>query len=201
MLTEWKAAVLRHTPPTDEFLAAGQYAMAPAAGAALVVFALALLLFGKRVAVPAAATALVVGFGLANYYRSVFPWWPAGQPWHWIPLLFLLAQVDGVLGQSGTPWWGRWRLRIGLGLLAALILVPPDLHHKWPLLGPSGRTRFRPAPGRSLLSPSRSSSAGQDRKPWPDSHRAARSGSACRWPCLGRRLSWPTPTVLGSPTR
>jgi hypothetical protein len=134
MWTEWRAAALRHTPPTDEFLAAGQYAIAPAAGAALLVFALALLILGKRAALPAAALAMVVGFGIANYYRNVFPWWPTGAAWHWLPLLFLMAQVDGVLGQSGTHGWGRWRLRLGLGLIAALVLVPPDLHQKWPAL-------------------------------------------------------------------
>jgi hypothetical protein len=134
MWHEWRAAALRHTPPTEEFVAAGQYAIAPAAGSALLFFALALLIFGKRVALPAAALAMIVGFGVANYYRGVFPWWPSGAAWHWLPLLFLMAQIDGLLGQSGTPGWGRWRLRLGLGLLAALVLVPPDLHHKWPAL-------------------------------------------------------------------
>jgi hypothetical protein len=134
MWTEWRTAALRHTPPTDELLAAGQYAIGPAAGSALLLFALALLILGKRAALPAAALAMVVGFGIANYYRNVFPWWPAGAAWHWLPLLFLMAQVDGVLGQSCTPGWGRWRLRLGLGLIAALVLVPPDLHQKWPAL-------------------------------------------------------------------
>jgi len=137
MWSEWRAAALRHTPPTGELVAAGQYAIAPAAGGSLLVFALAILILGKRAALPAAALAMVVGFGIANYYRVVFPWWPAGAAWHWLPLLFLMAQVDGVLGQSGTPGWGRWRLRLGLGLIAALVLVPPDLHQKWPALAAS----------------------------------------------------------------
>jgi len=132
MWSEWRATIFRHTPPTEELLGAGQYAIAPAAGSALVLFALALLILGKRVALPAAALAMVVGFGVANYFRRVFPWWPSGASWHWLPLLFLLAQIDGLLGQSGTPGWGRWRLRLGLGLVAALVLVPADLHHKWP---------------------------------------------------------------------
>jgi hypothetical protein len=134
MWTEWRTTILRHTPPTEELIGAGQYALAPAAGTAVVVFALVLLAFGKRAALPAAALAMIAGFGVANYYRGVFPWWPTGPGWHWLPILFLLAQIDGLVGRAGTPGWGRWRLRLGLGLLAALVLVPPDLHHKWPVV-------------------------------------------------------------------
>src|SRR5687767_4090854 len=103
MWSEWRAAVLRHTPPTEELLGAGQYAIAPAAGAALVAFALVLLIFGKRAALPGAALGMVAGVATANYFRDVFPWWPEGQRWHWVPLLFLLASVDGLLGRAGTP--------------------------------------------------------------------------------------------------
>ena len=42
--------------------------------------------------------------------------------------------MDGVLAQSkGVPWWGGWRLRLGVGLIAALIVVPAKLPDEWPI--------------------------------------------------------------------
>ena len=146
MLIEWRTAALRHTPATADLVAAGQQALGPAAGAALVVFGVGLLVFGKKAAVPAAAFALLAAVAVANYFRGVFPWWPELQPdrdrplfprfvaWHWLPTLLVLAQLDGILAHgSGIPKWGGWRLKVGLGVLAALVLVPPGLYATWPL--------------------------------------------------------------------
>jgi hypothetical protein len=150
MLGEWRDAVLRHTPATPEVVDAGRYALGPAAGAALAVFAIVLLALGRRAGLAAGAVAMVAGLGVANYFRNVFPWWPEPRAelpppgWHWVPLLFLLAQFDGLLARTPTvPVWGGWRLRLGIGFLAALLLVPNDLHKNWPLLVENGPFPFR----------------------------------------------------------
>jgi hypothetical protein len=142
MLTEWREAAWRHIPDTKDLMGAGEYALGPAAAAALVVFGVGLLAFGKKAAVPAAALAMVAGFAVANYFRLVFdPWWPARRPEggyvgsDWIPLLYLAALLNGVLAAgSGTGCWGAWWLRLSVGFLAALVLVPHDLHSTWPLV-------------------------------------------------------------------
>ncbi|HJZ89527.1 MAG TPA: hypothetical protein VKE40_01555, partial [Gemmataceae bacterium] len=134
---EWYTTVLRHVPPPADLVEAGRKYLGPAAGSALIVFALVLLIFGRRSALPAGSLAMLVGFGVANYRYELFPWWPPAGGRFWLPLLFLGAQVDGLLARSGgVPFWGRWRLRLGIGLLAALLLVPPDLHKAWPSVWP-----------------------------------------------------------------
>lgn len=146
MLSEWRAAALRHTPATADLVAAGQQALGPAAGVALVVFGVGMLVFGKKAAVPAAAVAMLAAVAVANYFRGVFPWWPDLQAdpdrplyprfvaWHWLPALLVLAQLDGILAHgSSIPKWAGWRLKLGLGVLAALVLVPPGLYQTWPL--------------------------------------------------------------------
>src|SRR5688572_9935169 len=145
MLSEWRAAALRHTPATADLVAAGQQALGPAAAAALLVFGIGLLVFGKKAAVPAAAFAMLAAVAVANYFRDVFPWWPHLQadpdqrrhwytPWHWLPALLVLAQLDGILAHgSSVSKWGGWRLKLGLGVLAALVLVPPGLYQTWAL--------------------------------------------------------------------
>lgn len=141
MLTEWREAVLRHTPPTDQLLESGRYALGPAFGAALAVFALGILTLGRRGALAAGAVAILAGFVAANYFRSSMPWLPdrsdAGTyvGWKWLPVLLLAASFDGLFARTPTvPVWGGWRLRLGVGLLAALLVVPHDLHKDWPLL-------------------------------------------------------------------
>ena len=142
MLDQIREALPRHVPPTSELMDSGLKVLGPAAGTALIVFALGLVLFGKRRAVPAAAIATLASFAVANYghlvsprsFKILYPYWPdvSGGRWHWVPLLFLLAQVDGVFLRSpGTPCWGAWRLRIGLGALSALVLLPNELRDKW----------------------------------------------------------------------
>lgn len=142
MWTEWRDAALRHVPDSKSLLDAGQHALGPAAGGALVVFVLGLTVFGKRAAVPAAALAMVAALGCANYWRLVFdPWWPERRAAggyigsDWIPYLYLAALLSGALAAgSGVPRWGAWWLRAAIGFLAALVLVPHDLHTTWPLL-------------------------------------------------------------------
>ena len=149
MFEEWKAAFLRHTPTTDLMMEAGKNALGPAAGAALVVFALLLLVLGKRASLFAGSLAMLAGFAVSNYFRMVFPWWPndrvdlSTEPaslmsppaWQWLPLLFLVAQFDGLFARTpSVPLWGGWRLRLGLGLIAALVLIPPGFHSKLPEL-------------------------------------------------------------------
>jgi hypothetical protein len=142
MLTEWRAAALRHIPDTKDLLGSGEYALGPAAGAALLVFGVGLLAFGKKAAVPAAALAMLAGLGTANYFRLVFdPWWPERRSEGgyvgsaWIPVLYLAALLNGVLATgSGVPRWGAWWLRISVGFVAALVLVPHDLYSTWPVL-------------------------------------------------------------------
>jgi hypothetical protein len=142
MLTEWKAAAMRHTPDSADLLESGKHAMGPSAGAALVVFALGLLIFGKKSAVLSGALAMIAGFVAANYFRHMFdPWWPDRRAnggyigSDWLPGLYGATLLTGAsISGQGMPKWGIWWLRIGMGLLAALILVPPDLHDTWPLL-------------------------------------------------------------------
>jgi hypothetical protein len=89
---------------------------------------------------------MVAAVGVVNYLHQLLEWWPAlerdpDRPLfpryhgrHLLLMFFLLAQIDGVLTASdGVPAWGRWRLRLGLGLLAAVLLVPAGLHQAWPL--------------------------------------------------------------------
>ena len=146
MLTEWREAALRHTPASNDLVTAGQQALGPSAGAALVVFAVGLLVFGKKAAVPAAALAVLAAVGVANYFRGAFEWWPDPQAdpdrplfprlvaWHWLLILLVVAQLDGILAHGSTiPKWGSWRLKLGLGVLAALVIVPAGLFATWPL--------------------------------------------------------------------
>jgi hypothetical protein len=145
MLAEWREAASRHVPDFASLLASGKESLGPAAGTALVVFVAGLLVTRKRAPVPAAAVAMIAAVGVANYLHPLLSWWPElerdpdrplfprirGQ--HFLLLFFLLAQIDGVLAASpGVPGWGRWRLRLGLGLLAAVFLVPGGLHLTWP---------------------------------------------------------------------
>jgi hypothetical protein len=146
MLNEWRAAASRHVPDINSLLASGKESLGPAAGVALAVFALGLLVTRKRSPVAAAALAMVAAVGVVNYLHQVLEWWPElerdpDRPLfpryhgrHFLLLFFLLAQIDGILTASdGVPGWGRWRLRLGLGLLAAVLLVPAGLHQTWPL--------------------------------------------------------------------
>ena len=146
MLEEWRAATLRHTPATADLIGAGQQALGPAAAAALIVFGVGLLVFGKKAAVPAAAFAILAAVAVANHFRDVFFWWPQPQTdpdrplhprfiaWHWLPALLVLAQFNGVLASgSGVSRWGRCWLMLGTGVLAALVLVPAGLYQTWPL--------------------------------------------------------------------
>ena len=48
----------------------------PRPGRALVVFALVILMLGRRAALAAGALAMVAGFAVANYRYMLFPWWP-----------------------------------------------------------------------------------------------------------------------------
>jgi hypothetical protein len=146
MLTEWRETASRHVPDFNSLLTSGKESLGPAAGIALVVFAAGLLITRKRAAVPAAAIAMLTAVGVVNYLHQTLDWWPdlerdPDRPLfprfhgrHFLLLFFLLAQIDGVLTASaGVPGWGRWRLRLGLGLLAAILLVPAGLHQTWPL--------------------------------------------------------------------
>lgn len=146
MLTEWREAASRHVPDFNSLLTSGKESLGPAAGIALVVFAAGLLVTRKRAAVQAAAVAMVMAVGVVNYLHPVLNWWPelyrdSGrklfpriQNREFLLLFFLLAQIDGILTSSeGVPNWGKWRLRLGLGLLAAVLLVPAGLHETWPL--------------------------------------------------------------------
>lgn len=135
MFNEWKATILRHTPPPEETLKASEHYLGPAAGAGLVVFTLVIIILGRRAALAAGSLAIVAGFAVANYRNPLFPWWPQGKGWHWLPLLFLLAQFDGLFARvPSVPKWGGWRLRLVVGFLAALLIVPADLHKSWPML-------------------------------------------------------------------
>ena len=142
MFSEWKATILRHTPPTADVLHRGELYLGPAAGVGVVVFALVILIFGRKAALAASSIAMVAGFAVANYRSAavnsgqpLFPWWPEGKGWHWLPLLFLLAQFDGLFARvPSVPAWGGWRLRLVVGFLAALVIVPVSLHAKWPLV-------------------------------------------------------------------
>jgi hypothetical protein len=145
MLTEWREAASRHMPDLKTLMDAGRESLGPAAGIGLAVFALGLLVTRKRHPVAAAAVAMLVAVGVANYLHPVLKWWPElerdpDRPLFprvhgrdYLFLFFLLAQLDGILTASaGVPGWGKWRLRLGLGLVAALLLVPPGLHADWP---------------------------------------------------------------------
>jgi hypothetical protein len=145
-LTEWREAASRHMPDFASLMSAGKESLGPAAGTALLVFAVGLLVTRKRAPVAVAAFAMVAAVGVANYLHEVLRWWPdlerdpdrplfpRFQGRHFLLLFFLLAQLDGILTASPTvPGWGKWRLRLGLGLLAAILIVPGGLHQSWPL--------------------------------------------------------------------
>jgi hypothetical protein len=137
-MNDWRESLSRHVPDFESLRTSGETYLGPAAAAALVIFALVILAFGRKAAVPASALAMLIGFGVANYRHPLFPWLPelrAGLgPWQWLPALLILVQVDGLLAQSkGVPWWGGWRLRLGAGLIAALIVVPAKLPDEWPV--------------------------------------------------------------------
>src|SRR5262245_65033813 len=76
MLTEWREAAGRHLPDFKSLTAAGQDSLGPAAGVALLVFAVGLLVTRKRAPVPAAALAVLAAVGVANYLHPVLKWWP-----------------------------------------------------------------------------------------------------------------------------
>ena len=137
-MTDWRETLSRHVPDFESLRTSGEIYLGPAAGAALVVFALGILAFGRKASVYASAVAVLVGFAVANYRYPLFPWIPElrreALPWQWLPALLLLVQIDGVLGQSqGVPWWGRWRLRLAAGFIAALLVVPAKLPDEWPV--------------------------------------------------------------------
>jgi hypothetical protein len=133
-MNEWKATILRHVPPPEDLLRAGELYLGPAAGAGLAVFALVIIVLGRKAALAAGSLAMVAGVVVANYRYPLFPWWPEGKAWHWLPVLFLLAQFDGLFARvPSVPKWGGWRLRLVLGVLAALIIVPRSIHADWPL--------------------------------------------------------------------
>ena len=100
-----------------------------------------LLSSAERPPCPPAALAMLVGFCCgATIATRCFPGCricvvKAGlAPWDWLPYLLLLALIDGLLAQSkGVPWRGGWRLRLGVGLLAALLIVPAKLPDEWPI--------------------------------------------------------------------
>lgn len=134
MFSEWKATIYRHVPPPEETLKAGELYLGPAAGAGLAVFALVILVLGRRAALAAGSLAVVAGFAVANYQNTLFPWWPEGKNWQWLPLLFVLAQFDGLFARvPSVPKWGGWRLRLVVGFLAAILIVPTNLHADWPM--------------------------------------------------------------------
>src|SRR5438128_1465452 len=137
-MNDWRETLGRHVPDLELLRTSGETYLGPAAGTALVVFALVIVAFGRKAAVSASALAMLAGFAVANYRYPLFPWLPelraAAGPWQWLPALLLLVQVDGVLGQSkGVPWWGGWRLQLGAGLIAALVVVPAKLPEEWPV--------------------------------------------------------------------
>jgi hypothetical protein len=151
MWNEWRAAISRHTPEPEQLLHAGKETLGPAAAAALIVFALVILALGRRAALAAGSLAMIAGFVVANYRKAepLFPWWPkpledtisdppriiAPEAWKWIPLLFLVACFDGLFARvPSVPLWGGWRLRLGVGFMAAMLLVPMDLHKTWPVI-------------------------------------------------------------------
>ena len=135
MIDQLRAAAMRHFPPITELMDAGKNALLPAAIGALLVLAILLLIFGERVAVFGSAFAMVVGFGLANYFRHVFDWWPKSLGLACVPFLFLVAQIHALLVRSeGVPLWGKWWLRLAIGALAAFMLLPHEWQEKgWPI--------------------------------------------------------------------
>jgi hypothetical protein len=139
MLEEWRAALLRHTPPQAELVDAGEFLLGPAAIVAFAIFESNLAIYGKKAAVQASAWAMLVAFGVANYLRGPLPWLPdrpfqaPAEPWHWLVLLFVLFQHDGTFGSVGRTWrsWGR---RLAVCGLAAWVFVPQEAYAKlWPL--------------------------------------------------------------------
>src|SRR3954470_489799 len=112
MLTEWREAAARHVPDFASLLTAARESLGPAAGTSLLVFAVGLLVTRKKGAVPAAAVAMIAAVGVANYLHPLLKWWPEievdpdrplfprirGQ--HFLLLMFLFAQFDGILTAS-----------------------------------------------------------------------------------------------------
>jgi hypothetical protein len=146
MFNEWKAAVLRHVPPIEDIRSAGENALGPAAAIAFGLMLLSVLSFGKRAGGQAAAWSLLVACGYANYVRGALVWAPERganaviEPWHWIPLLFLLFVHDGTFFASSDPRSARvWVRRLAIAGLAAWVLVPiAHRNEYWPLAAFAG---------------------------------------------------------------
>jgi hypothetical protein len=146
MFNEWKAAVLRHIPPIEDIRSEGESALGPAAAIAFGLMLLSVLSFGKRAGGSAAAWSLLAACGYANYVRGALVWAPERganaviEPWHWIPLLFLLFDHDGTFYASGDPRsWRSWVRRLAIAGLAAWVLVPVAMRHEyWPLAAFAG---------------------------------------------------------------
>ena len=139
MPDNWKAVLERHLPPVQDLLKSGETYLGPAAGAALVVFALVIIIFGRKAAVPAGAWPCSSASAWRTIATPCFPGCricvvrrPVALGLAPVPLA--PALIDGLLAQSkGVPWWGGWRLRLGVGLIAALIIVPAKLPDEWPI--------------------------------------------------------------------
>ena len=120
-------------PPRAVVIDALRYAVAPAAGAAVVVLALAGTVLWRltphwRRAVPAVSVlALAAALAAGNHFRGALPWAPDAAWWHWAgPAIALavvtelVARVRGVSGEVGHLLRG-----VAAGVAAAAF-TPPD---------------------------------------------------------------------------
>jgi hypothetical protein len=134
---------MSNLPPTSEVLDAVKYAVAPAVGAASLVFGGISLLgwlvarrfrFNWRVLAPLAAVlALAAALAAGNYSRAPFPWLPDGKWWHWAWWAFglalvveLIARLPGISVAAGCLLRGT-----AAGVIAGFV-VPPTLQQDAP---------------------------------------------------------------------
>jgi hypothetical protein len=125
-------------PPRQEVVDALKYAVAPAAGAAAVVFGGSSLVFWlasrkfpfdwRRLTPLAAALAVAAALAAGNYAMGPddrpFPWSPQGRPWHWAWWAFGLAiVVEAAARLPGVaPGVGHLLRGTAAGVVAAFVV-------------------------------------------------------------------------------
>lgn len=80
----------------------------PPAGAAAVVLAVGLLVFGRKAAPYAAAVGFVAAWAVALYAKPIVPWVPTlTTRVEWIPILAAGGAVAGLFGRCGGGVWAK----------------------------------------------------------------------------------------------
>lgn len=103
----------------------------PTAGAAAMLYALVVFLFGSRLRMVAAWLALAGAWGVANMSFDSWqgllnwkPWSEGGKPIDWLPWVAMAAMTVGAVSEFAIPWYVRLILFGGLAGASGWILTP-----------------------------------------------------------------------------